>query len=182
MAYVLAWICISPMVLGADGLKLLPGRNHSFVFLTLGAFAGPTLSAWTVTYLTRGKTGIQNLLRGYVRWKTGILWYAISLLGFPLTYLAATSVVNGGAALAIILSLFEPLTLTLPVLFGTPSGLQLTWLVRVLPVFILAYILNLGQAVAFRRYGFLASYSMQFGEYMMWHILYGNVIYPFLFH
>jgi membrane protease YdiL (CAAX protease family) len=99
MAYTLAWIAISPLVLGADGLKLLPGRNHSVIFLTLGAFAGPTLSAWFVTYVTRGKIGILNLLRGYVRWRVGIPWYAVSLLGFPLTYLLATGLVAGGSSL-----------------------------------------------------------------------------------
>ncbi len=97
MAYAFAWLAISPAVLGSDGLRLLPVALRSFLFTTLGAVVGPTLAAWVVTYLTRGKAGILDLLRGYVRWKVGLRWYAISLLGFPATYLVVI-VLTGGAA------------------------------------------------------------------------------------
>jgi hypothetical protein len=47
-----------------------------------------------------------------------------------------------------------------------------------LPYFITSYPLNLGQAVFFRKYGFLASFAMRLGFYVIWHIVYGNFIYP----
>ncbi len=84
--------------------------------------------------------------------------------------------------LAILLSLVEPLFLTSGVLFANPAGIQSGDLIKVLPVIILGYALNLGQAISFRRFGLLASFSMRFGEYMIWHILYGNFIFPVIFH
>ena len=35
--------------------------------------------------------------------------------------------------------------------------------------------------VVFRRYGFVASLLVRQGEYLVWHILYGNVLQPALF-
>jgi hypothetical protein len=53
-------------------------------------------------------------------------------------------------------------------------------LTQFLPYFVTNYPLNLGQAILFRKYGFLASFAMRFGFYMMWHVVYGNFIYPAL--
>ncbi len=103
MAYAFAWLAISPAVLGTDGLRLLPVALRSFPFSTVGAVMGPTLAAWVVTYLTRGKAGILDLLRGYVRWKVTPGWYAISLLGFPATYLVVIVLAGGAAAFQILL-------------------------------------------------------------------------------
>jgi hypothetical protein len=83
--------------------------------------------------------------------------------------------------LAVVLSLLEPLTLSGAVLFAKPGtitpGVILT---IVLPTMVVTYLLNVAQAISFRRYGFLAAFSMRWGEYLMWHIVYGNFIYPAL--
>ncbi len=70
----------------------------------------------------------------------------------------------------------------LPALLAGPAGPPPDAGIKVLPVFVLAYLLNLGQAIAFRRSGFLASFTLRLGEYMMWHVVYGNFIYPTVFH
>lgn len=35
---------------------------------------------------------------------------------------------------------------------------------------------NLTQAYFFRQYGFLAALSVRLGDYLVWHIIYGNLI------
>jgi len=83
--------------------------------------------------------------------------------------------------LAVLLSLFEPVTQGLGIIFLKPSADPVMLLLtQFLPYFITNYPLNLGQAVFFRKYGFLASFSMRLGFYVMWHVVYGNFIYPFL--
>lgn len=83
--------------------------------------------------------------------------------------------------LAILLSLFEPVTQGLGIIFLKPSAdPMMLVLTQFLPYFITNYPLNLGQAAFFRKYGFLASFAMRLGFYMMWHVVYGNFIYPFL--
>lgn len=83
--------------------------------------------------------------------------------------------------LAVILSLIEPVTQGLGIIFlkssANPTMLLLTQFV---PYFVTNYPLNLGQAIFFRKYGFLASFAMRLGFYVMWHIVYGNFIYPLL--
>ncbi len=85
--------------------------------------------------------------------------------------------------LAIMLSLFEPLTQGIGILFLKPSSDLLTpFLTLFMPYFITDYPLNLGQAALFRKYGFLASFAMRLGFYLAWHIAYGNFIYPMIGH
>jgi len=53
-------------------------------------------------------------------------------------------------------------------------------LTQFLPDFITNYPVNFGQAAFLRKYGFLAPFAMRLGFYVMWHIVYGNFIYPLL--
>ena len=45
----------------------------------IGGF-GPFLAAIVVLALTEGKRGVIGLLRRMVRWRVGLLWYAVALL------------------------------------------------------------------------------------------------------
>jgi hypothetical protein len=49
-----------------------------------------------------------------------------------------------------------------------------------LPMLLTNYPMGVAQAYLFRRYGFLASFMVRMGYYIVWHILYGSLIYPFL--
>jgi hypothetical protein len=83
--------------------------------------------------------------------------------------------------LAFVLSLIEPVTQGLGIIFLKSSADPVMLLsTQFLPYFITDYPLNLGQAIFFRKYGFLASFAMRLGFYIMWHIVYGNFIYPAL--
>lgn len=79
--------------------------------------------------------------------------------------------------LAAISTLFEP------VLQGV--GLTIMSDGAITPLMLAAYmptaIADNGAAIVFfRRYGFVASLLVRQGEYLVWHILYGNVLHPWL--
>ncbi len=81
--------------------------------------------------------------------------------------------------LASIFSLAEAAVQGLGIVFlKSSSDLSHVLLTLFLPYFITNYPLNLGQAIFFRRRGLLASWSMRLGFYLLWHIVYGNFIYP----
>ena len=54
---------------------------------------GPFLAALAVLAVTRGKSGVVSLLRSMVRWRVGLLWYAVALL-LPAGLALAATVLN----------------------------------------------------------------------------------------
>src|SRR6266571_5648901 len=44
---------------------------------------GPMLAAFLMTAATQGRAGILQLLRRFVRWRVGLSWYLLVLLGVP---------------------------------------------------------------------------------------------------
>src|SRR5216110_914887 len=73
-------------------------------------------------------------------------------------------------ALAVLTSLIEPATQDLAAL--QRPGLE----AAAATVFGIDYVLNLVQAVVFRRYGFLAAIVTRASAYVVWHVIYGNYI------
>jgi len=49
-----------------------------------------------------------------------------------------------------------------------------------LPMLATNYPMGVAQAYVFRKYGFLASFTLRMGYYIIWHIVYGSLIYPLL--
>jgi membrane protease YdiL (CAAX protease family) len=74
IAYGLGW----PTLLGGHYLGM-PFQLAS----SLLAIFGLALPAFLVTAATRGKAGAQDLLRRCFRWRVGIRWYLLALLGLP---------------------------------------------------------------------------------------------------
>jgi hypothetical protein len=72
--------------------------------------------------------------------------------------------------LAALTSLIEPATQDLAAL--QRPGLE----TAAATVFGIDYVLNLVQAVTFRRYGFLAAIVVRISTYVVWHLIYGNYI------
>jgi hypothetical protein len=95
LAYVLAWLAVLPVVISQDGLNLVSVRLPNAPFITLGAFAGPALAAWSITYICEGEAGLKKLAQAMVRWKVSPFWYLVVLLGFPLLFLTGISVFMG---------------------------------------------------------------------------------------
>lgn len=100
------WIAFLPLVLAQNGMSLLPYTipeigpyPPSYWFAALGALLGPTLASFTVTAITTGKAGVQQLLRRYVIWRVGLRWYLLVLVGVPLLQLVCSSLFLGIAPL-----------------------------------------------------------------------------------
>jgi uncharacterized protein len=103
LAFAGSWALQMPMVLGTNGLSIFPYAVPDVLFLILfilSVYAGPTLSAFVVTNALEGKEGRRKLLRRYVQWRVGWIWYVLAILGFPIIYLIASSIVLGGVPLA----------------------------------------------------------------------------------
>jgi len=83
--------------------------------------------------------------------------------------------------LAIVLSLLEPLGQFSGQLGYAPSADPFQFFLTFsYPYFVVNYILAISQAYVFRRYGFLASFTLRIGYYIIWHIVYGSLIFPLL--
>jgi len=77
LAYLLSWWAWIPYALGG-----FPNPVASF---------GPFLAALAVLALTEGRAGVLGLLRRMVRWRVGLGWYAVVLLGPTGLAVAATA-------------------------------------------------------------------------------------------
>ena len=89
-AYTLGW---STLIAGDYlGLPLL-------LVSSLGAVVGLALPAFLVSAAVSGKAGMRDLLGRCLRWRVGIGWYLLALLGLPLATLLVASVFLGGAPL-----------------------------------------------------------------------------------
>jgi membrane protease YdiL (CAAX protease family) len=100
LAFAGTWLFLAPMVLGQDGLGLLPYSVPFVLYVALflaASFTGPTLAALVVTAAREGKPGVRQFLRRYVQWRVGWRWYLLTLLGFPAIYLLAATLLLGAA-------------------------------------------------------------------------------------
>lgn len=94
------WLCFAPMVLGQEGLGLLPYHLPLPVYISLflaGTFMGPTLAAFVLTAALEGKAGIRQFTGRFGQWRVGLPWYLSFLVGFPLLYLLAATLWMGTA-------------------------------------------------------------------------------------
>jgi hypothetical protein len=79
LAYVISWLIVLPLLIGMDGLGLLPYRVPARLVLLLIILStfGPTFAALLMTARMEGWEGVRRLVRQYGRWKEaslGIWW------------------------------------------------------------------------------------------------------------
>lgn len=79
--------------------------------------------------------------------------------------------------LAAVSSLFEPILQGVGLTLGSGGAITPLILAAYLPT---AIANNAAAVVFFRRYGFVASLLVRQGEYLVWHIAYGNFLHPAL--
>src|SRR5215207_3176529 len=83
--------------------------------------------------------------------------------------------------LILIFSFLEPLgQLAGQMTPGVMENFSQFFITMFLPMLLTNYPMGVVQAYLFRRYGFLASFMVRMGYYIIWHIAYGSLIYPLL--
>ena len=103
MVYAITWAAFVPVVLQAWGLLALPidlteGLGFNAV-VSVATILGVALPALLVTAATKGEAGVRDLLGRCLRWRVGVRWYVVALLGFLGTMVLVTSVFQGPAPL-----------------------------------------------------------------------------------
>src|SRR5918997_5539287 len=85
MVYVITWVIFLPAVLQGRGLLVLPvDLSEGLAFnavVSIATIFGVALPAFLVTAATGGKDGVRDLLGRCLRWRAGLHWYLIALLG-----------------------------------------------------------------------------------------------------
>lgn len=100
LTFVGSWLFFAPMVMGQDGLGILPYHVPFWLYVVLflaASFSGPTVAALVITSARDGRAGVKQFLRRYGQWRVGWQWYLIFLFGFPALYLIPATVWLGAA-------------------------------------------------------------------------------------
>lgn len=130
IAYLVSWVIEVPVALSAQGvLPALP--KPAVAIAVVAATFGPTVGAFVVTAVTDGRAGVVRLLRRYVQWRVGIVWYLFLLIGVPLIVILGTIVVPGALQayrpiLPALLAAY-PLAFLMTFLLGGPLGEEPGW-------------------------------------------------------
>ncbi len=84
MAFVFAWIIMLPLLLSQSGFGVLPFALPWQLFGSLMSIFGLALPAFLVAAAKDGEAGVRDLLRRVLRWRVGVHWYLLALLGLLL--------------------------------------------------------------------------------------------------
>jgi uncharacterized protein len=87
LAFGFSWLGMISAVLASRGIA--PFYRPYFLVLSIFYAIGPALAAVIVSQVVQGKTGVQNLLKGLLRWRVGLVWYIVAVLGSAVLLLAA---------------------------------------------------------------------------------------------
>jgi CAAX protease family protein len=84
---------------------------------SLGTLLGVALAAFLVVAATDGQAGVRDLARRSLRWRVGVRWYLVALLGMPIAVLVGATALFGSAPLTALAGNWQLLlTVVLPVL------------------------------------------------------------------
>ena len=101
MVYAITWAAFLPVVLQAWGLLALPiDLSEGLAFnavVSVATILGVALPAFLVTAATNGEVGVRDLLGRCLRWRVGVHWYVVALLGFLGAMVLVASVLRGVA-------------------------------------------------------------------------------------
>jgi membrane protease YdiL (CAAX protease family) len=95
MAYAIGWTIFLPVLLSEEGFGLLPIRLPLTPVTSIASILALALPAFLVTTATGGRGGVRDLLSRCLRWRVGLGWYLLALLGLLVTTLLVASVFLG---------------------------------------------------------------------------------------
>lgn len=106
MANALSWLAWMPYVLSNNGLGIwdysfpeLLGTSQLLGVLP-GAYLGPIFSAFLITALVDGRSGLRRWVGRLWRWRVNWRWYALALAGVPAVLILGGAVFSGGVVQA----------------------------------------------------------------------------------
>ena len=102
---VAAFLCICYAVTWATAVPWFRARTDILPFDlpmwgSLGTIFGVPLVAVLVVAASDGRAGVRDLARRSLRWRVGVRWYLLAVLGLPVVVLAGAVALFGTAALA----------------------------------------------------------------------------------
>jgi CAAX protease family protein len=84
---------------------------------SIGTLLGVALAAFLVVAATDGRAGVRDLAGRSLRWRVGVRWYLVALLGMPIAVLLGATALFGSAPLNALADRWQLLfTVVLPVL------------------------------------------------------------------
>jgi membrane protease YdiL (CAAX protease family) len=132
ISYVITWVILMVAILFPDQFKRIFGEVNLWNPVAPFVIGAPTISATILTAVWQGKSGLRELYSRLIRWRFGLQWYALILLGIPfLGWLAAQA---GGAKL--VYELTNPalaILILLNLLYTGPLCEELGWRGYALP-------------------------------------------------
>ena len=87
LAFGISWLGMISTVLASRGIA--PFDSPYFQLLFIFYAIGPALAALIVAQVTHGKTGIRDLNKGLIRWRVGLVWYLVAVLGSAILLIVA---------------------------------------------------------------------------------------------
>lgn len=87
LAFGISWLGMIAIVLASRGIA--PFDRPYFQFLSIFYAIGPALAAVIVSQVAHGKAGVRALLKGLIRWRVGLVWYIVAVLGAAVLLIAA---------------------------------------------------------------------------------------------
>ncbi len=94
LAYAITWLLWAPMVFA--GVPAFSETHHVPSLYALPAVAvGVTGTAFLMTSVTQGRSGVRRLLQRLTCWDVGLRWYVVALLLIPLGELLITAALLG---------------------------------------------------------------------------------------
>ncbi|EDX73565.1 CAAX amino terminal protease family [Coleofasciculus chthonoplastes PCC 7420] len=91
LAFGMSWIGMVSVVLTSRDIA--PLYRTYFLVLSIFYAIGPALAAVIVAQVAYGKTGVKELDKGLIKWRVGLVWYIVVLLG-PVVLLITAQVVT----------------------------------------------------------------------------------------
>src|SRR3954471_15477199 len=84
LVYGLGWLFFLTPLLSDGGIGLLHFELPIQLFILPVAILALSFPAYLVTRIVGGKDGVRELRSHYLRWRVGIGWYLLVLIGLPL--------------------------------------------------------------------------------------------------
>ena len=98
LAFGITWLLADlPLILAQNGLGVWPITLPSNWFILLGTAVGMTGSAFYVTYIVDGPSGVTSLFNQYTKWRVNPFWYV--LVFFQGILLLLSSLIIGATTL-----------------------------------------------------------------------------------